>query len=52
MLLEYICGGELFSYLRDAVKFDNDMANIYAAEIVSALEYLHGFNIVYRFFFN
>ena len=48
MLLEYVCGGELFSYLRNAVKFPNDTANFFAAEITSALEYLHTLSIVYR----
>ena len=49
MLLEYVCGGELFSYLRNAVKFSNETANIYASEITSALDYLHTLNIVYRY---
>lgn len=48
MLLDYVCGGELFSYLRNAVKFSNDTAIFYAAEIVSALEYLHSQSIIYR----
>jgi protein kinase X len=48
MLLEYVCGGELFSYLRNAVKFSNDTAVFFAAEIVSALEYLHSLSIIYR----
>jgi protein kinase X len=48
MLLEFICGGELFSYLRNAGRFSNSTSNFYAAEIVSALEYLHRMNIVYR----
>ena len=48
MLCEYVCGGELFSYLRNSVKFSNDIANFYAAEIVCALEYLHSLSIIYR----
>jgi protein kinase X len=48
MLLEYVCGGELFSYLRNAVKFNNETAVFYAAEIVSALDYLHSLSIIYR----
>jgi protein kinase X len=48
MLLEYVCGGELFSYLRNAVKFSNETAVFFAAEIVSALEYLHSLSIIYR----
>ncbi|CAG9567043.1 unnamed protein product [Danaus chrysippus] len=48
MLFDYVCGGELFSYLRNAGRFSNSIGNFYAAEIVSALEYLHARNIVYR----
>lgn len=48
MLFEYVSGGELFSYLRNAGRFDNGTANFYACEIVLALEYLHQLQIVYR----
>lgn len=48
MLFEYVSGGELFSYLRNAVKFSNETANFYATEIVCALEYLHSLSIIYR----
>ncbi|KAJ3182552.1 hypothetical protein HDU85_002651 [Gaertneriomyces sp. JEL0708] len=48
MLLEYVCGGELFSHLRKAGKFSNDMTRFYAAEIVLAIEYLHSMDIIYR----
>lgn len=48
MLFEYVCGGELFSYLRNAGRFSASTGNFYAAEIVSALEYLHSKSIVYR----
>ena len=48
MLLEYVCGGELFTYLRNAGRFTADTALFYAAEIVLALEYLHSLSLVYR----
>ena len=48
MLLEYVPGGELFSLLRQRVRFDTKMAVFYAAEIVCALEFLHNMQIVYR----
>ena len=48
MLLEFVCGGELFSYLRNAGRFNNSKSNFYAAEIISALDYLHNKAIVYR----
>lgn len=48
MLFEYVCGGELFSYLRNAGRFSTSTANFYSAEIASALDYLHSKSIVYR----
>lgn len=48
MLFEYICGGELFSYLRSTGKFPLPTAVFYASEIVSALSYLHSLSVVYR----
>lgn len=49
MLLEYIVGGELFTYLRTAHRFDNPTAVFFACEIVMALDYLHSQDIVYRY---
>jgi protein kinase X len=48
MLLEYVCGGELFTYLRNAGRFECATAMFYASEIVLAIEYLHSLSIVYR----
>eukprot|EP01028_Stygiella_incarcerata_P004345 TRINITY_DN1945_c0_g1_i2.p1 TRINITY_DN1945_c0_g1~~TRINITY_DN1945_c0_g1_i2.p1 ORF type:complete len:335 (-),score=96.41 TRINITY_DN1945_c0_g1_i2:1260-2264(-) len=48
MVLEYAPGGEVFSHLRKIGRFTNDVARIYAAEIVLALESLHSHDIVYR----
>lgn len=48
MLLEYVPGGELFTYLRNAHKFENDKALFYATEITSALASLHEKDIIYR----
>jgi protein kinase A len=39
--LDYCPGGEVFSYLRKAKRFDENMARFYAAEIVLILEFLH-----------
>ena len=48
MLFDFVCGGELFAYLRAANRFANEMAVFYASEIVMALDYLHSLNIIYR----
>lgn len=48
MLMEYVNGGELFTYLRRMTKFTIPCAKFYASELVLALEYLHAKGIVYR----
>lgn len=48
MLLDYVPGGELFSYLRNRGRFSNNTGLFYSAEIVCAIEYLHAREIVYR----
>lgn len=48
MLLEYVNGGELFSYLRKEGRLSNDAARFYAGEIILAFAYLHTMHIVYR----
>jgi len=48
MLLEYVNGGELFSYLRSKGRLPNDDARFYAGEIILAFSYLHTMYIVYR----
>ncbi|KAJ3070139.1 hypothetical protein HDU98_006821 [Podochytrium sp. JEL0797] len=48
LVLEYIQGGELFTYLRNMDKLDNEAAKFYAAEVVLAFEYLHSADVVYR----
>jgi protein kinase A len=39
--LDYCPGGEIFSYLRKAKRFDENTARFYSAEIVLILEFLH-----------
>ena len=41
MLLDYCPGGEVFSYLRRARRFNETTSQFYAAEIVLILEFLH-----------
>lgn len=48
MLMDYVPGGELFSYLRSRGRFSNGTGLFYTSEIVCAIEYLHSKEIVYR----
>ena len=48
MLMEYVNGGELFSYLRKQGRLSLDSSRFYAAQILLAFAYLHEQNIVYR----
>ncbi|KAI9343284.1 kinase-like domain-containing protein [Zopfochytrium polystomum] len=48
MVLEYIDGGDLFSYLRKIQRFGEEEAKFYVAEVLIALQYIHSQNIVYR----
>ena len=48
MLFEYVPGGELFTHLRNKVRFSTDEAQFYLTEIISVLEYLHKQTVVYR----
>jgi serine/threonine protein kinase len=48
LVLEYVRGGEMFTHLRKASRFTDEVARFYAAEVVLAWEYIHTRNIVYR----
>lgn len=48
MLMEFVPGGELFTYLRNRGRFSGTAGVFYSAEIVCAIEYLHSKSIVYR----
>lgn len=48
MLMEFVPGGELFTYLRNRGRFSGSAGVFYSAEIVCAIEYLHSKSIVYR----
>ncbi|KAH8604347.1 Protein tyrosine kinase Protein kinase domain [Trypanosoma vivax] len=47
-VLEFVIGGEMFTHLRSAGRFPNDVAKFYHAELVLAFEYMHSKNIIYR----
>lgn len=49
LVMEYVIGGDLFSFLREKGRLDHDSARIYAAEIVVALTYMHGKVLFDRF---
>jgi hypothetical protein len=42
-------GGELFYHLQREGRFDVNRSRFYAAELLLALEHLHGFDVVYRY---
>ena len=48
LVMEFIVGGEFFTYLRLCGRFPEETARFYWAQIVLAFEYLHSMNVVYR----
>jgi len=47
-VLEYCSGGELFFHLSRAGRFPEARAKFYVVELLLAIQYLHGLNIIYR----
>ncbi|KAJ9539721.1 hypothetical protein OSB04_026227 [Centaurea solstitialis] len=48
LVMEYLNGGDLFSLLKNLGCLEEDMARVYIAELVLALEYLHSMNVIHR----
>ncbi|XP_008809595.1 probable serine/threonine protein kinase IRE4 [Phoenix dactylifera] len=48
LAMEYLNGGDLYSLLRKVGCLEEDVARIYVAELVLALEYLHSLGIIHR----
>jgi len=48
MVLQYIIGGEFFTHLRNATRFNSPTSQFYAAHVVLVLEFLHNKSIIYR----
>lgn len=48
IVLAFVNGGELFHHLQKEQRFDINRSRFYTAELLCALECLHGFNVIYR----
>ena len=48
MVIQVVIGGEFFSHLRNAVKFNSQTAKFFAAHVVMIFEHLHAKDIIYR----
>ncbi|KAJ2781948.1 Serine/threonine-protein kinase [Coemansia interrupta] len=48
LVLAFINGGELFHHLQREGRFDQHRSRFYAAELLSALDCLHSYNVIYR----
>jgi serum/glucocorticoid-regulated kinase 2 len=48
LVLAFVNGGELFHHLQKEQRFDLQRSRLYTAELLCALECLHGFKVIYR----
>ncbi|KAF8608053.1 Pkinase-domain-containing protein [Ceratobasidium sp. AG-I] len=48
MVMDFVPGGELFTLLRKSRRFPSPVAKFYTAEVILAIDYLHGHDIIYR----
>lgn len=48
LVMEYVCGGELYTYLRKYGRFNLIQTRFYCGEILLAPKHLHENNIIYR----
>eukprot|EP01080_Neovahlkampfia_damariscottae_P008740 gene8740-688_t len=48
LVMDYIPGGEMFTWLRKNKRFSNAVCRFFIAEILLGLEYIHSKGIVYR----
>ena len=46
--MEYVAGGDLFHCLRRMGSLQENWARFYLAEILLALQYLHGVGLIFR----
>ncbi|XP_062503723.1 ribosomal protein S6 kinase alpha-5-like [Corticium candelabrum] len=48
LILDYVCGGELFTHLYQRDHFNEAECRIYVGEVLLAIEHLHKLGIIYR----
>ena len=48
MVFEYCENGELFSYLKQAGRFPEDISRFYFHQLISAIEYMHNEGYAHR----
>lgn len=48
MVMDYVPGGELFSFMRKSIRLQEDVAKFYAAEVLLTIAYLHSQDVIYR----
>lgn len=48
--MSFANGGDMFTHLREAKKFEEHLAKFYGAQVILAFEYLHFLGVVYRYF--
>ena len=46
--MPFINGGEMFTHLHKMGKFEENLAQFYAAQVTLVLEYLHKCSLIYR----
>ncbi|CAO3631191.1 unnamed protein product [Mucor fragilis] len=48
MVMDYVPGGELFTFMRKSIRLQEDVAKFYAAEVLLTIAYLHSQDVIYR----
>lgn len=46
--MEYVCGGDLLSFVRKRTKLTENIAKFIFRQIIEALQYIHSQNVVHR----
>lgn len=48
LVMDYVKGGELFYYMKKYGRFPTEAVRFFTCEVIMALKFLHGKNIIYR----